>query len=57
MHVLHRFKVILDTAFMHVQDVLIMHDFAVTEKYAVFLDHAMVFDPKHMVKAKTVPFR
>lgn len=35
----------------------IMHDFAISENYAVFMDHALIFDGKHMVKAKSLPFR
>ena len=34
-----------------------MHDFAITEHYAICMDHALIFDPKHMIKEKTVPFR
>jgi carotenoid cleavage dioxygenase-like enzyme len=33
-----------------------MHDFAVSRKYAVFLDQALVFDGPTMVKEKTIPF-
>lgn len=40
-----------------VQAAQIMHDFAVTENYAVFLDHALVLDVKHMVKEKSLPFK
>lgn len=34
-----------------------MHDFAVTENYAIFMDHALIFDGEHMVKANSLPFR
>ena len=34
-----------------------MHDFAITPKYAIFMDHALIFDPKHMIKEKSLPFR
>jgi carotenoid cleavage dioxygenase-like enzyme len=40
-----------------VQAPQVMHDFAVTEKYAVFIDHALVFDPQYMIKEKALPFR
>lgn len=33
-----------------------MHDFAITESYAVFIDHALVFDPKAMVRNNSLPF-
>lgn len=33
-----------------------MHDFAVTETYAVFMDHALVFDPQAMVREGSLPF-
>jgi carotenoid cleavage dioxygenase-like enzyme len=34
-----------------------MHDFAITENFAVFLDSAVVFDPVHMVTNDALPFR
>jgi carotenoid cleavage dioxygenase-like enzyme len=34
-----------------------MHDFAVTSNFAVFIDHALIFDPQHMIKEKALPFR
>jgi carotenoid cleavage dioxygenase-like enzyme len=40
-----------------VQAAQVMHDFAATESYAVFVDHALIFDPQHMVKEKSLPFR
>ena len=40
-----------------VQASQVMHDFAVTENYAVFMDHALIFDPQHMVKENSLPFR
>jgi carotenoid cleavage dioxygenase-like enzyme len=39
-----------------VQSPQMMHDFAVTEHYAVFLDHALVFDGEHMVRHGGMPF-
>jgi carotenoid cleavage dioxygenase-like enzyme len=33
-----------------------MHDFAITANYAVFMDHALVFEPQEMVKRNTLPF-
>lgn len=33
-----------------------MHDFAMSENYAIFLDTALVFDPKNMVKTGGMPF-
>jgi carotenoid cleavage dioxygenase-like enzyme len=39
-----------------VQAPQMMHDFAITGKYAVFMDHALVFDGAAMVKKKQLPF-
>lgn len=33
-----------------------MHDFAITRNYAVFLDAAIVFDPSKLVKGGNIPF-
>lgn len=33
-----------------------MHDFAITEKFAVFCDAAVAFDPKSMITKGTLPF-
>ncbi|KAL3133697.1 hypothetical protein ABBQ32_008196 [Trebouxia sp. C0010 RCD-2024] len=35
---------------------IMMHDFAITQDYAIFLDCPMVFKPDEMVKSKTLPF-
>ena len=40
-----------------VQAPQMMHDFAVTENYAVFLDHALVYVEKHMLRGSSIPFR
>jgi carotenoid cleavage dioxygenase-like enzyme len=33
-----------------------MHDFAITERFAVFVDHALVFDGAAMVRKGSLPF-
>ena len=40
-----------------VQAPQMMHDFAVTEHYAVFMDHAFVYDKTHMLKGNSIPYR
>lgn len=35
---------------------VMMHDFAVTERHAIFMDLPVVFDPKEMVQKGTLPF-
>lgn len=40
-----------------VQATQMMHDFAVTENFAIFMDHAFVFDAKHMRKGNSIPYR
>ena len=39
-----------------VQSTQMMHDFAISENYAVFLDAALVFDPSEMAKTGGLPF-
>ncbi|KAG4981560.1 hypothetical protein JHK85_035518 [Glycine max] len=39
-----------------VSDPIMMHDFAITENYAIFLDLPLIFRPKEMVKNKTLIF-
>lgn len=34
----------------------VMHDFAVTETYAVFMDAALVFEPEEMARRGRMPF-
>jgi carotenoid cleavage dioxygenase-like enzyme len=33
-----------------------MHDFAISENYAIFIDSALIFDPKNMVRSGGMPF-
>ena len=40
-----------------VQAPQMMHDFAVTENYAAFMDHRLGYDKKHMLRGNSVPFR
>lgn len=40
---------------MDMQAPQMMHDFAVTDQYVIFLDHALVIQPKAMLKEKTLP--
>lgn len=42
---------------MHVQSPQMMHDFSITENYAIFMDHALIFDPKTMITEKSLPFK
>lgn len=35
---------------------IFMHDFAVTQDYAIFIDHPLVFDGKRTVKEHKLPF-
>lgn len=39
-----------------IPDPIMMHDFAITERYSIFMDLPLVFDPKTMVKNSTLPF-
>ena len=40
-----------------VQAAQVMHDFAVTENYAVFMDQALVMDGRTMVQEKSLPVK
>ena len=40
-----------------VQAPQMMHDFAVTENYAVFMDQALVMDGRTMVQEKSLPVK
>ncbi|KAM7265217.1 hypothetical protein ACFE04_002900 [Oxalis oulophora] len=56
------YRVISKDGFMHdpvpitVADPIMMHDFAITENYAIFMDLPMIFQPKEMVKKNTLIF-
>nr|AFK39230.1 unknown [Lotus japonicus] len=56
------YRVISKDGFMHdpvpitVSDPIMMHDFAITENYAIFMDLPLYFRPKEMVKNKTLIF-
>ncbi|KAH1217553.1 Carotenoid 9,10(9',10')-cleavage dioxygenase 1 [Glycine max] len=56
------YRVISKDGYMHdpvpitVSDPIMMHDFAITENYAIFLDLPLIFRPKEMVKNKTLIF-
>jgi carotenoid cleavage dioxygenase len=56
------YRVISKDGFMHdpvpitVADPIMMHDFAITENYAIFLDLPMIFQPKEMVKKNELIF-
>ncbi|PON74212.1 Carotenoid cleavage dioxygenase [Parasponia andersonii] len=52
------YRVISKDGFMHdpvpitISDPVMMHDFAITENYAIFMDLPFIFRPKEMVKEK-----
>ncbi|KAH0981557.1 hypothetical protein GBA52_008734 [Prunus armeniaca] len=56
------YRVISKDGFMHdpipitVADPIMMHDFAITENYAIFMDLPLYFRPKEMVKEKKLIF-
>lgn len=56
------YRVISKDGFMHdpvpitVSDPIMMHDFAITENYAIFMDLPLYFRPKEMVKEKKLIF-
>ncbi|PON40751.1 Carotenoid cleavage dioxygenase [Trema orientale] len=56
------YRVISKDGFMHdpvpitVPDPIMMHDFAITENYAIFMDLPLIFRPKEMVKEKKLIF-
>ncbi|ESW05807.1 hypothetical protein PHAVU_011G211200 [Phaseolus vulgaris] len=56
------YRVISKDGYMHdpvpitISDPIMMHDFAITENYAVFMDLPLIFRPKEMVKNKTLIF-
>ncbi|XP_020214194.1 carotenoid 9,10(9',10')-cleavage dioxygenase 1-like isoform X3 [Cajanus cajan] len=56
------YRVISEDGYMHdpvpitVSDPIMMHDFAITENYAIFMDLPLIFRPKEMVKNKTLIF-
>ncbi|XP_059446228.1 carotenoid 9,10(9',10')-cleavage dioxygenase 1-like [Corylus avellana] len=56
------YRVISKDGFMHdpvpitVSDPIMMHDFAITENYAIFMDLPLYFRPKEMVKEKKMIF-
>ncbi|KAK7850458.1 carotenoid 9 [Quercus suber] len=56
------YRVISKDGFMHdpvpitISDSIMMHDFAITENYAIFMDHPLIFKPKEMVKEKRSAF-
>ncbi|CAL9004074.1 unnamed protein product [Prunus brigantina] len=56
------YRVISKDGFMHdpipitVADPIMMHDFAITENYAIFMDLPLYFRPKEMVKEKNLIF-
>ncbi|KAF5752656.1 carotenoid cleavage dioxygenase 1 family protein [Tripterygium wilfordii] len=56
------YRVISKDGFMHdpvpitVSEPIMMHDFAITENYAIFLDLPLCFKPKEMVKEKKLIF-
>jgi carotenoid cleavage dioxygenase-like enzyme len=47
-------KVVHSTPFNESPHVAMMHDFAVTEHYSVFMFYSLVFDVKNLVKGKSV---
>ncbi|EXB32777.1 hypothetical protein L484_012507 [Morus notabilis] len=57
------YRVISKDGFMHdpvpitVSDPIMMHDFAITENYAIFMDLPLFFKPKEMVKEKKLIFQ
>ncbi|KAM6570634.1 hypothetical protein CsatB_018619 [Cannabis sativa] len=56
------YRVISKDGFMHepvpitVPNPIMMHDFAITQNYAIFMDLPMIFRPKEMVKEKKMIF-
>ncbi|GLT84186.1 hypothetical protein SLE2022_024330 [Rubroshorea leprosula] len=56
------YRVISKDGFMHdpvpitISDPIMMHDFAITENYAIFMDLPLYFRPKEMVKEKKMIF-
>lgn len=56
------YRVISKDGFMHdpvpitIPAPVMMHDFAITENYAIFMDLPLYFRPKEMVKEKKLPF-
>ncbi|GKV27488.1 hypothetical protein SLEP1_g36659 [Rubroshorea leprosula] len=56
------YRVISKDGFMHdpvpitISDPIMMHDFAITENYAIFMDLPLYFRPKDMVKEKKLIF-
>ncbi|XP_070674045.1 carotenoid 9,10(9',10')-cleavage dioxygenase 1-like isoform X2 [Malus domestica] len=56
------YRVISKDGFMHdpititIPDPVMMHDFAITENYAIFMDLPLIFKPKEMVKEKKLIF-
>ncbi|WRX08723.1 Carotenoid oxygenase - like 1 [Theobroma cacao] len=56
------YRVISKDGFMHdpvpitISEPIMMHDFAITENYAIFLDLPLYFRPKEMVKEKKMIF-
>ncbi|KAM0937650.1 putative carotenoid oxygenase [Dioscorea sansibarensis] len=46
--------VMLDPVPITIPDPVMMHDFAITENYAVFMDLPLYFQPKEMVKGKLI---
>ncbi|KAM1577661.1 carotenoid 9,10(9',10')-cleavage dioxygenase 1-like isoform X1 [Malus sylvestris] len=56
------YRVISKDGFMHdpipitIADPVMMHDFAITENYAIFMDLPLIFKPKEMVKEKKFIF-
>ncbi|XP_042484115.1 carotenoid 9,10(9',10')-cleavage dioxygenase 1 [Macadamia integrifolia] len=56
------YRVISKDGFMHdpipitISDPVMMHDFAITENYAIFMDLPLYFRPKEMVKDKKLIF-
>ncbi|KAM1607878.1 hypothetical protein ACFXTH_028594 [Malus domestica] len=56
------YRVISKDGFMHdpipitIPDPVMMHDFAITENYAIFMDLPLIFKPKEMVKEQKLIF-
>ncbi|XP_073007956.1 carotenoid 9,10(9',10')-cleavage dioxygenase [Typha latifolia] len=46
--------VMLDPVPITIPDPVMMHDFAITENYAIFMDLPLLFRPKEMVKGKLI---
>ncbi|XP_068641023.1 carotenoid 9,10(9',10')-cleavage dioxygenase-like isoform X2 [Aristolochia californica] len=46
--------VMLDPVPITIPDPVMMHDFAITENYAIFMDLPLYFQPKEMVKGKLI---